>query len=205
MKSTVNWTTTSERFRAVTEISSLIAWATDTTGQCYYLSPEWFNFTGAQNDQGLGLTWISLVHPDDAVKVRRAFFHSHDTRTAFGLAFRLARADGKYSAVWGVGLPKFGTNNQFEGFFGTVCLIEEYQADLAKDVETEEPEVKPRLTQREREILRLISYGNTSDTVASILGITGRTVDTHIANAGAKLGAFNRVHAVATALRLQQI
>ncbi|KQT47244.1 MULTISPECIES: PAS domain-containing protein [unclassified Devosia] len=204
MKKTVDWTAERQRFRAVTETTNLIAWATDLNGECFYLSPEWFHFTGADADQGIGLSWLSLVHPDDAGKVRRSFLHAHDTQTAYGAAFRLARADGDYSSVWAVGLPKFGENDQFEGFYGTVCPIQDYQEEEPREEEPQ-PRGKYAITEREREILRLISFGNTSDTVASMLGITSRTVDTHIANAGAKLGTFNRVHAVATALRKNQI
>jgi len=203
MKNSTDWTAERQHFRAVTQTSDLIAWATDVTGQCYYVSPEWFNFTGAEEGQGMGLTWLSLIHPDDAGKVRRSFFHCHDTQTAYGAAFRLARADGDYSLVWAVGLPKFNEANEFEGFFGTVCPVQEFREELEREAQQQQQkvEVKPGLTEREREILRLISFGNTSDTVASMLGITARTVDTHIGNAGSKLGAFNRVHAVAIALR----
>jgi len=200
MGHSVHWTAERQRFREVTEPTTLIAWASDTSGECFYLSPEWFNFTGARSEQGLGLTWISLVHPDDMARVKQEFRFAHDTRTAFGIAFRLARADGDYSNVWGIGLPKFGDNGEFEGFYGAVCLIEEHQSELARQLENSVIS-KRILTEREREILHLISYGNTSETVASMLGITTRTVDTHIGNAGAKLGAFNRVHAVAIALR----
>ncbi len=200
MGHTVNWTTERRQFRAVTEPTNLIAWATDTSGQCFYLSPEWFNFTGARNEQGLGLTWISLVHPDDMVKVRQEFRRAHESRTAFGIPFRLARAEGDYSSVWGVGLPKFSDIGHFEGFYGAVCLVEEQNAESDRNAD-DQAETKRLVTEREREILHLISYGNTSETVASMLGITTRTVDTHIGNACAKLGAFNRVHAVAIALR----
>lgn len=205
MNNHTDWTAERQHFRTVTQTSDLIAWATDTSGQCYYVSPEWFNFTGADEGQGIGLTWLSLIHPDDAGKVRRSFFHCHDTQTAYGAAFRLARADGSYSLVWAVGLPKFNEANEFEGFFGTVCPIQEFREELEREAQHQQSEVKSGLTEREREILNLISLGNTSDTVASMLGITARTVDTHIYNAGNKLGAFNRVHAVAIALRQNHI
>jgi DNA-binding NarL/FixJ family response regulator len=59
----------------------------------------------------------------------------------------------------------------------------------------------PTLTQREREVLRLLADGHSNDAIASTLGISSETVRTHIRKAMAKLDADTRTHAVATALR----
>ncbi|KQN73463.1 hypothetical protein ASE94_06410 [Devosia sp. Leaf64] len=194
-----------KHFQLLTENTDLIAWATDVAGECCYLSPEWFTFTGAAKDHGLGLTWISLIHPKDVARVRRSFFQAYENRSAYSSLFRLARAGDNYSTVWAVALPKFNDDDEFQGFQGTVCIVEEHQADTFEDeLEGQQP-LRRRLTDRECEILRLISEGSTSESVAAVLGITGRTVDTHISNAGAKLGAFNRVHAVALAMKFKLI
>jgi DNA-binding NarL/FixJ family response regulator len=57
------------------------------------------------------------------------------------------------------------------------------------------------LTQREREVLRLLSDGNTNEAIGSALSISPQTVRTHIQKAMEKLGSATRVQAVATALR----
>ena len=57
------------------------------------------------------------------------------------------------------------------------------------------------LTQREREVLRLLADGLANDAIGSDLGISTETVRTHIRKAMAKLDADTRTHAVATALR----
>lgn len=57
------------------------------------------------------------------------------------------------------------------------------------------------LTQREREVLRLLADGNANDGVAAALGISSETVRTHIRKAMTKLEADTRTQAVATALR----
>jgi len=59
----------------------------------------------------------------------------------------------------------------------------------------------PTLTQREREVLRLLSDGSSNEAIASALGISTETVRTHVRKAMAKLDADTRTHAVATALR----
>ena len=62
-------------------------------------------------------------------------------------------------------------------------------------------EPRPRLTNREQEVLELIATGNTNEKVAAELGISPETVQSHVKNAMHKLEADTRTQAVATALR----
>jgi LuxR family transcriptional regulator len=63
-------------------------------------------------------------------------------------------------------------------------------------------EILSRLTEREREILRLIFDGRCSNEVATILCVSKRTVDFHLARAYVKLGVSNRFQAFKRALEL---
>ncbi len=58
------------------------------------------------------------------------------------------------------------------------------------------------LTVRERECLKWIAGGKTSQEVAAIMGLSEHTVTHYLTNAANKLNATNRVHAVAISLRL---
>lgn len=69
-----------------------------------------------------------------------------------------------------------------------------------------DPMVPPKgsrglLTQRQREILQLLADGGSSTSAARQLDLSEETVKTHMKNALARLGARNRTHAVAIALR----
>jgi len=63
-------------------------------------------------------------------------------------------------------------------------------------------EVLARLTDREREILKLIFDGRCSSEVASTLCVSKRTVDFHLARAYVKLGVSNRFQAFRRAVEL---
>lgn len=65
--------------------------------------------------------------------------------------------------------------------------------------------LKDRLTTREREIIRLISEGNSSKEVAATLGISVKTADTHRANIMRKLQVHTVSDLVRYALRNQII
>jgi DNA-binding NarL/FixJ family response regulator len=56
-------------------------------------------------------------------------------------------------------------------------------------------ETLSRLTEREKEILRLIFSGKCSSEVATVMCVSKRTVDFHLARAYSKLGASNRYQA----------
>jgi DNA-binding NarL/FixJ family response regulator len=58
-----------------------------------------------------------------------------------------------------------------------------------------------RLTRRQREILQLLANGESTTVAARQLDLSEETVKTHTKHALARLGARNRTHAVAIALR----
>jgi DNA-binding CsgD family transcriptional regulator len=62
-----------------------------------------------------------------------------------------------------------------------------------------------RLTGRERDVLTLLAQGLQLEEIAARLGIGSETVRTHVRKAGERLGAANRTHAVAIAIRRKLI
>ena len=58
----------------------------------------------------------------------------------------------------------------------------------------------PRLSAREREVLRLVAHGRSNKEIASALDIAERTVKFHVTAIFNKLGAENRAQAVALAM-----
>ena len=63
------------------------------------------------------------------------------------------------------------------------------------------PGSRGKLTRRQREILQLLANGESTTVAARELGLSEETVKTHTRNALARLGARNRTHAVAIAMR----
>jgi len=64
---------------------------------------------------------------------------------------------------------------------------------------------QPRITARELAVLRLVSLGMAGSEIAKRLGIGEETVRSHLKKVQAKLGARNRAHAAAEAIRQQLI
>ncbi len=64
---------------------------------------------------------------------------------------------------------------------------------------------RPRITPRELAVLRLVSLGKGNNEIAKQLGIGEETVRSHLKKVQAKIGARNRAHAAAEAVRQQLI
>ena len=92
---------------------------------------------------------------------------------------------------------------------GTAELRRAVNAAIAQESFVD-PAVPPKgsrgkLTQRQRQILQLLADGESTTVAARELDLSEETVKTHIKIALARLGARNRTHAVAIALREFQI
>lgn len=88
---------------------------------------------------------------------------------------------------------------------GPEALRTAVEAALAQE-EYVDPAVPPKgsrgkLTHRQREIMQMLADGGSTTVAARSLGLSEETVKTHMKNALARLGARNRTHAVAIAIR----
>lgn len=94
-------------------------------------------------------------------------------------------------------------------YLARTASTEELQRAARAALEQEryiDPAVPPRgsrgmLTKRQREILQLLANGESTTVAARELDLSEETVKTHTKHALARLGARNRTHAVAIALR----
>jgi DNA-binding NarL/FixJ family response regulator len=88
---------------------------------------------------------------------------------------------------------------------GTAELRRAVDAAVAQETFVD-PAVPPKgsrgkLTRRQRQILQLLADGESTTVAARELDLSEETVKTHMKNTFARLGAKNRTHAVAIALR----
>ena len=77
-------------------------------------------------------------------------------------------------------------------------LVENYQHTAGERIKQDPYN---RLTERERDVLKLLAEGHSTQVIADILVITAKTVEGHKTNLMAKLGIHNRIDLVKYALR----
>ena len=83
---------------------------------------------------------------------------------------------------------------------GQIIATYIHQSILDLSRQKPQPHDVVQLTQREKQCLTLVAEGKTSHEVAKQLNVVESTITFHIQNAGKKLGANNRVQAVALAM-----
>lgn len=189
------------------EPSKLMGWMTDANGFCVYRSPQWTAFTGQAEKPSSGYGWLQIVHPDDRVAVREAYFKAADHELELGISCRVQRAHACYALVWVHGVPQYNEEGQYIGMIGTITATEEYAESIEGMLSdmAEETMSDRILTARERQVLELIADGSTSEFAAEQLGLATRTIEAHVRNACNKLGATNRVQLIAKAIKAREI
>jgi PAS domain S-box-containing protein len=86
------------------------------------LSKRWHDYTDAE--QGLGLGWLSSVHPEDRQSVREALLHAAERREPFRSEYRLRRNDGAYRWILDTAAPR-SADDRFLGHIGSALDITE--------------------------------------------------------------------------------
>lgn len=146
----------------------------------------------------LPLTWSSALFDSALARDARAIGLNHgwtqplrDANGKFGV-LTLARSQGAIS------VEEQESKRPMMRWLAQVVHARLFREFLARH----RNECGIRLTEREIEILRLASEGGTAGDISALTGVAERTINFHIANAIAKLGATNKTHAVTLAIRL---
>lgn len=116
-----------------------------------------------------------------------------------GLAFPLVTLNGT-AVVVSLGGESLDLSS---AEFAMVSLVSTYAIGRAMQLHAVPgtPIEQVELTPRETECLRWAALGKSEWEISQILGISEHTSEKHLLNAKSKLGAVNRVHAVAEAIR----
>jgi two-component system nitrate/nitrite response regulator NarL len=84
---------------------------------------------------------------------------------------------------------------------GGTVLPPEIQGGIAAEIRSRAVDERPRLTQREQEVLELIAEGCSTPQMAKRLNLSQGTVKSHLQNLYQRLGVSDRAAAVAEAMR----
>ncbi len=113
------------RFRNMADHAPVMMWVTDPEARCTYLNRAWYDFTGQTEEMGLGMGWLTAVHPDDARRAGDVFLAANARQEPFRLEYRLRRKDGTYRWAIDAASPRFGPGGAFLGYIGSVIDISE--------------------------------------------------------------------------------
>lgn len=126
------------RFRHMADNAPVMVWVTEADGTCSFLSRSWYDFTGQDREAALRFGWLDAVHEEDRPTSERVFREACARREAFGLEYRLRRADGVYRWVIDAAKPRLDDAGAFLGYIGSVIDITERREAEAAQRESEE-------------------------------------------------------------------
>lgn len=193
-----NWSEVRSSFKAYTEQSRAIYSMIDRQGSCFYVNPAWTEFTGQPQQEALGSGWHEVVHPRDVSHTLRVLTHGVQNSTLAQVEFQFRHAKTGFQWVSATGRPLLDKDGTYDCYVGRMEVIEAPERrNLNGPVF--------HLTEREREVLTLIAMGKTSDEVGTILELSRRTVDSHVAAAIEKTSSSNRIQAVVEGLKRGEI
>ncbi|MBW0145399.1 sensor domain-containing diguanylate cyclase [Sphingomicrobium clamense] len=103
-------------------------WYFDKDGSSLVWSDEVYRIHGVRADdldfsEGVELenpASLALYHPDDREVVRAILLDALSSEQGFSYRARILRPDGTYRHVSSIGHPRFGSDGEFDGLFGTV-------------------------------------------------------------------------------------
>ena len=113
------------RFRHMADNAPVMVWVTERDGRCSFLSKSWYEFTGFTPEMSLGFGWLNAVHPEDRPRAEAIFHAANTQREPFRADYRLRRASGEYAWAIDAAVPRFGPDQCFLGYIGSVIDIQD--------------------------------------------------------------------------------
>jgi PAS domain S-box-containing protein len=194
-----------ERFRGAFEGAAIGMAMVAPDGRWLRVNDALTRLLGYEQDELLDLTFQDVTHPDDLERDLETVRDLLAGRISwYHMEKRYVRKDG--SIVWGLLARSLvrdasGTPAYFISQISDITAAK--AAEEARRVALANVSMEPRaLSGRERDVVRRVAAGNSTAETAEALGIAEETVQTLVKRAMRKLGARNRTHLVATALRL---
>lgn len=107
------------RFHAIADHSPVMIWASDEKNGVVYVNKAWIEFTGKDSTSIYGASWMQLLHPDDADRIKNARETIYNDLKIFEIECRLLSKEGDYRNVIMRGTPQHDSLGNFTGFIGT--------------------------------------------------------------------------------------
>jgi LuxR family quorum sensing-dependent transcriptional regulator len=144
--------------------------------------------------------WSEARYDKEDVNASRIMNEARDFGLAEGLAVPIYSLQGTQATVT-FGAPRFDLSEHSRAALHLIAIYAHGCIGSIRNDPDRHRGSGPRLSPREIECLKWIADGKTTWEISVILSLSERTVREYVDSASKKLGATNRPHAVAAALR----
>ena len=108
-----------ERFEALADNISQLAWMTDETGYIFWYNRRWFEYTGTTYEEMKGWGWRKVHHPDHVERVTERFTRHIAAGEVWEDTFPLRSKSGEYRWFLSRAHPIRDETGQVRRWFGT--------------------------------------------------------------------------------------
>lgn len=114
------------RFRTLAEAMPHFVWETDAAGEAVYENARWYDYTGLTHGHTCRGGWLSVIHPDDARRMARAWATAVRTGGEYDTHCRFRRVrDGAYRWFRVKGAPVRNADGAIMRWVGTCTDVQE--------------------------------------------------------------------------------
>ncbi|BGP50155.1 hypothetical protein JCM10450v2_006066 [Rhodotorula kratochvilovae] len=106
-------------YKQILDAIPQLIWRTTPMGSHNYFNASWYEYTGLEPEQSLGLGWQSPFHEDDMPVCLKAWSHSLATGEPYAVEYRCRRHDGVWRWMLGRARPYRDADGNIQGWFGT--------------------------------------------------------------------------------------
>lgn len=128
------------RFKQIGEALPQLVWTARPDGSCDYLSRQWLEYTGMDETEQLGMSWLDkVIHPDDRIKTAEHWKGAVEGLHPYDTEYRIRRHDGEYRWFKVRGTSFKDYEGKITYWFGTSTDIQdskEAQINFEKNVDT---------------------------------------------------------------------
>ncbi|GAA5862383.1 hypothetical protein JCM8547_007623 [Rhodosporidiobolus lusitaniae] len=106
-------------FKQILDKMPQMVWTTTPLGSHTFFNLGWYEYTGLEPEQSLGLGWQSPFHEEDMPSALKAWSHSLETGEPYAVEYRCRRYDGEWRWMLGRALPYRDADGVIQGWFGS--------------------------------------------------------------------------------------
>ena len=124
-----------QRFSTLANHAPIMIWQTDAQGDIIFSNATWCQFTGLTEQEGMGIKWLNVIHPDDRKRAFEYWTQMFTARLPYHTELRFHRADGIYREVAVNGETYISPDGTFLGYIGTLLdITERKELDRQKEI-----------------------------------------------------------------------
>ncbi|GAA5915126.1 hypothetical protein JCM5296_002300 [Sporobolomyces johnsonii] len=112
-------------FKQILDNMPQMVWTTTPRGSHSYFNKLWYEYTGLEPEQSLGVGWQSPFHEDDMPSTLSSWSRSLETGEPYSVEYRCRRYDGAWRWMLGRALPFRDAEGKIQGWFGTCTDFDE--------------------------------------------------------------------------------